>query len=77
MLSFLLLFFNDFIGYGLTETSPNAHSLPMADSVRKIGSVGVLCPTLKPASWSIAMVMAMSRQTKEKLEKYGYEVQMS
>ena len=47
MLSFLLFFFNDFIGYGLTETSPNTHNLPMADSVRKIGSVGVLLPNLE------------------------------
>jgi hypothetical protein len=31
-------------GYGLTETSPVTHILPLQDAVRKIGSVGVLLP---------------------------------
>lgn len=34
-------------GYGLTETSPTTHMLPVVDSVRKAGSVGVLVSNLE------------------------------
>ncbi|KAF7982250.1 hypothetical protein HWV62_29477 [Athelia sp. TMB] len=34
-------------GYGLTETSPTTHVLPTADSLRKVGSIGVLLPNLE------------------------------
>ncbi|KAJ7432182.1 AMP binding protein [Mycena galericulata] len=34
-------------GYGLTETSPSTHTLDFQNSVRKVGSVGRLLPTLK------------------------------
>ncbi|KAJ7125064.1 AMP binding protein [Mycena epipterygia] len=34
-------------GYGLTETSPTTHMLPVADADRKIGSIGILLPNLE------------------------------
>ncbi|KAH8087865.1 AMP binding protein [Cristinia sonorae] len=34
-------------GYGLTETSPTTHFLPLEDRLRKVGSVGVLIPNLE------------------------------
>lgn len=34
-------------GYGLTETSPTTHALPEVDSMRKIGSIGLLYPNLE------------------------------
>ncbi|KAF5322581.1 hypothetical protein D9619_001914 [Psilocybe cf. subviscida] len=34
-------------GYGLTETSPTTHLVPVADGARKIGSIGVLLPHLQ------------------------------
>ncbi|KAJ7496973.1 AMP binding protein [Mycena latifolia] len=34
-------------GYGLTETSPTTHMLPVADAERKIGSIGILLPNLE------------------------------
>ncbi|KAH9988027.1 AMP binding protein [Russula vinacea] len=34
-------------GYGLTETSPVTHLLPAEDSLRKIGSIGILLPNLE------------------------------
>jgi len=34
-------------GYGLTETSPTCHLVPIADGERKIGSIGVLLPNLE------------------------------
>ncbi|KAK7045638.1 hypothetical protein VNI00_007471 [Paramarasmius palmivorus] len=34
-------------GYGLTETSPTTHLLPVADGVRKVGSVGILLSNLE------------------------------
>jgi len=34
-------------GYGLTETSPTSHVLPEIDSVRKVGSIGLLLPNLQ------------------------------
>lgn len=43
----MLLFLNDYIGYGLTETSPTTHLLPAIDSLRKVGSIGVLAPNLE------------------------------
>jgi 4-coumarate--CoA ligase len=36
-----------FPGYGLTETSPTTHILPIEDSVRKVGTVGLLLPNLE------------------------------
>ncbi|KAF8312640.1 AMP binding protein [Clavulina sp. PMI_390] len=34
-------------GYGLTEMSPTTHMLPDADDMRKVGSIGLLLPTLE------------------------------
>ena len=34
-------------GYGLTETSPVTHILPVGDSERKMGSTGLLLPNLE------------------------------
>ncbi|KIP05228.1 hypothetical protein PHLGIDRAFT_30994 [Phlebiopsis gigantea 11061_1 CR5-6] len=34
-------------GYGLTETSPTSHMLPVHDAMRKIGSIGPLLPNLE------------------------------
>ncbi|KAJ7076852.1 AMP binding protein [Mycena belliarum] len=34
-------------GYGLTETSPSTHMLPLADAARKMGSIGILLPNLQ------------------------------
>ncbi|KAJ7188623.1 AMP binding protein [Mycena filopes] len=34
-------------GYGLTETSPTTHLLPVADADRKMGSIGILLPSLE------------------------------
>ena len=34
-------------GYGLTETSPTTHILPVQDWLRKVGSTGVLLPNLE------------------------------
>jgi len=34
-------------GFGLTETSPVTHLLPPKDSLRKVGSIGVLLPNLE------------------------------
>lgn len=34
-------------GYGLTETSPATHFLPLEDAKRKIGSIGLLLPTVE------------------------------
>lgn len=34
-------------GYGLTETSPTTHVLPVPDCLRKVGSIGVLLPNLE------------------------------
>jgi len=34
-------------GYGLTETSPGCHFLPIADAYRKVGTIGVLLPNLE------------------------------
>ncbi|KAF6760204.1 AMP binding protein [Ephemerocybe angulata] len=34
-------------GYGLTETSPTTHLLEKPDSIRKIGSTGILLPNLE------------------------------
>ncbi|THH08651.1 hypothetical protein EW145_g2566 [Phellinidium pouzarii] len=34
-------------GYGLTETSPTTHIVPLEDAERKIGSIGVLFPNLE------------------------------
>ncbi|KAF8622704.1 hypothetical protein AX15_006795 [Amanita polypyramis BW_CC] len=34
-------------GYGLTETSPTTHMVPIQDATRKVGSVGVLLPNLE------------------------------
>ncbi|KAJ7690754.1 AMP binding protein [Mycena rosella] len=34
-------------GYGLTETSPTTHLLPVADADRKMGSIGILLPNLE------------------------------
>lgn len=34
-------------GYGLTETSTTSHMLPIEDEMRKIGSAGVLVPSLE------------------------------
>ena len=34
-------------GYGLTETSPTSHCLPVADYIRKAGSIGPLFPNLE------------------------------
>lgn len=34
-------------GYGLTETSPVTHILPVADAERKMGSIGLLLPNLE------------------------------
>ncbi|KIM81366.1 hypothetical protein PILCRDRAFT_821453 [Piloderma croceum F 1598] len=34
-------------GYGLTETSPTTHLLPVQDWLRKVGSTGVLLPNLE------------------------------
>ncbi|THH08646.1 hypothetical protein EW145_g2565 [Phellinidium pouzarii] len=34
-------------GYGLTETSPTTHIIPLEDAERKIGSIGVLFPNLE------------------------------
>jgi acyl-CoA synthetase (AMP-forming)/AMP-acid ligase II len=39
--------FNNPIGYGLTETSPNSHLLPEVDSISKVGSIGFLLPNLE------------------------------
>ena len=39
--------FNNSIGYGLTETSPNTHLLPEVDSISKVGSIGLLMPNLE------------------------------
>ncbi|KAJ7647638.1 AMP binding protein [Roridomyces roridus] len=33
--------------YGLTETSPTTHMLPLKDAIRKIGSIGILLPNLE------------------------------
>nr|GAT57814.1 AMP binding protein [Mycena chlorophos] len=33
--------------YGLTETSPTTHVLPLRDADRKVGSIGLLLPTLE------------------------------
>ena len=46
-MTFLLLSSNNFIGYGLTETSPTTHVLSDVDSVRKVGSIGILVPNLE------------------------------
>lgn len=35
------------LGYGLTETSPVTHLLPLEDSLRKVGSIGPLIPNLE------------------------------
>ena len=34
-------------GYGLTETSPTTHYIGPDDSIRKMGSVGLLFPNLE------------------------------
>ncbi|KAJ7106027.1 AMP binding protein [Mycena crocata] len=34
-------------GYGLTETSPTTHLLPVTDADRKMGSIGILLPNLE------------------------------
>ncbi|KAF8315898.1 AMP binding protein [Clavulina sp. PMI_390] len=34
-------------GYGLTETSTTSHMLPLKDELRKIGSAGVMIPTME------------------------------
>lgn len=34
-------------GYGLTETSPTTHLLPVPDALRKVGSIGILLPNLE------------------------------
>lgn len=34
-------------GYGLTETSPVTHIVPRKDTLRKVGSIGVLLPNLE------------------------------
>jgi len=34
-------------GYGLTETSPTTHWLPLGETVRKMGTIGVLLPNLQ------------------------------
>ncbi|KAF9457491.1 AMP binding protein [Collybia nuda] len=34
-------------GYGLTETSPTTHLLPVPDALRKIGSIGILLANLE------------------------------
>ncbi|KAF8345975.1 AMP binding protein [Amanita rubescens] len=34
-------------GYGLTETSPTTHMVPIEDGMRKVGSVGMLLPNLE------------------------------
>ncbi|KAF8231353.1 AMP binding protein [Tricholoma matsutake] len=34
-------------GYGLTETSPTTHFLPVEDAMRKVGSTGILLPNLE------------------------------
>ncbi|KAJ6593544.1 AMP binding protein [Mycena capillaripes] len=34
-------------GYGLTETSPTTHLLPVPDADRKMGSIGILLPNLE------------------------------
>ncbi|KZP27521.1 AMP binding protein [Athelia psychrophila] len=34
-------------GYGLTETSPTTHVLPVADCLHKVGTIGVLLPNLE------------------------------
>ncbi|KAI5124907.1 hypothetical protein M0805_007335 [Coniferiporia weirii] len=34
-------------GYGLTETSPTTHLIPIEDAERKVGSIGVLFPNLE------------------------------
>ncbi|RDB25422.1 4-coumarate--CoA ligase-like 7 [Hypsizygus marmoreus] len=34
-------------GYGLTETSPTSHLLPVGDAMRKVGSIGILLPNLE------------------------------
>ena len=38
---------NNSIGYGLTEMSPNSHTLPEVDSISKVGSIGLLLPNLE------------------------------
>lgn len=38
---------NTFPGYGLTETSPTTHLLPVPDALRKIGSIGILLANLE------------------------------
>ena len=35
------------LGYGLTETSPTTHILPVQDWLRKVGATGVLLPNLE------------------------------
>jgi acyl-CoA synthetase (AMP-forming)/AMP-acid ligase II len=34
-------------GYGLTEVSPTTHMLPVEDADRKMGSIGILLPSLE------------------------------
>lgn len=34
-------------GYGLTETSPTTHLLPVEYGLRKVGSIGLLLPNLE------------------------------
>ncbi|KAF9514787.1 hypothetical protein BS47DRAFT_1381831 [Hydnum rufescens UP504] len=34
-------------GYGLTETSPTTHWLPLEDTIRKMGTIGLLLPNLQ------------------------------
>lgn len=34
-------------GYGLTETSPTTHILPIDDAQRKVGSIGILLSNLQ------------------------------
>jgi len=34
-------------GYGLTETSPTTHWLPLEDTLRKMGTIGLLLPNLQ------------------------------